>query len=253
MRVIFHQVAFFIAVFLVISIAGCKKDSSPTDSSATISGDLFPIVQGHLYVYNEYTTDVQGNKIAGTDHRVSTKVGPSVTIAGASGNILIDSIYLPNGQFSTLDTTNAARKGADGTIYFILPSDLLADFPVAIALPTVWLPFFQPSAGVGTSYTIFTLDTTVTYQSVQLQLQLTLTGVINQKESVAVPAGTYSAYRGELNFSLNAVSGSVTWYSQSGNVLKMWLYEDVGPVKTSWSALGTATNGSIQELVSKNF
>jgi hypothetical protein len=232
---------------------GCKKDSTSTDTPDTITGDLFPLVEGHLYVYNEYTTDMDGNKISGTDHRVATRVGPSVSFGGRSGNLLIDSVYSIDGQLTGLDTLINASSGNDGTIYFTLPTTMFADFPVPFSLPSLWIPFFQPAKGVGASYDIFTLDTTITYQSIPLRIQLTLSGSLNQKENVQVPAGTYSAYRGELNYTLTATSGAITFLSQSGNVLKMWLYENTGPVKISYSPMGTATTAQTEELVGKNF
>ncbi len=255
MRALLHYTIVVLVALPIITMMGCKKDSSPTGTSTPppISGDLFPIVEGHLYIYNEYETDAQSQKISGTDYRVATMVGPSVTVAGRSGNYLIDSVYSPDGNFLVLDTLITAQKGMDGTIYFTLPPNLLQDFPISITFPPIWLPFFQPVAGVGVSYVIYSLDTTVTYQTLPLRIQLSLSGVINQKENVQVPAGTYSAYRGELNYDLTATSGSVTLYRQNGNVLTMWLCEDIGPVKISWAPLGTSMTGSARELVSKNF
>ncbi len=257
MRAILNHVTVILVIFLITAAMGCKKESSPTETPATITGDLFPIIEGHIYVYNEYETNAQGTKIPGTDYRIATKVGSSVTIAGKSGNILVDSIYTTNGQFFKLDTLITARKGTDGTIYFTLPQNMFQDFPVSLSLPLIWLPFFQPSAGVGTSYDIYSLDTTVTYQytpdlSIPVRIQLTLSGVINQKENVNVPAGSYSAYRGELNYNLIATSGMFT-SSQNGNILTMWLYENVGPVKIAWTPMGSDTTGTARELVSKNF
>jgi hypothetical protein len=253
MRAVIHYTGIVLMVLLVGFSTGCKKDSTSTDTTDTVTGDLFPLVEGHIYVYNEYTTDVQGNKIAGTDHRVATKVGSSVSFAGRTGNLLIDSVYSVDGQFTGLDTLINASKGNDGTIYFTLPVTMFADFPVSISLPVLWIPFFQPAQGVGTSYDIFTLDTTITYQTLPLRIQLTLSAALNQKENVQVPAGLFSAYQGALNYSLVATSGGITLASQSGNVLKMWLLENVGPVKISYSPMGLETTALTEELVGKNF
>jgi hypothetical protein len=253
MRAILNFTGIVLMALFIGFAPGCKKDSTSTDTPDPITGDLFPLIEGHLYVYTEYTTDAQGNKIAGTDHRIATKIGPSVSFEGRSGNLLIDSVYSTDGQFIGLDTLINASKGTDGTIYFTLPTTMFADFPVSFSLPSLWLPFFQPEKGVGTSYDIFTHDTTIIYESIPLQIQLTLSGALNQKENVQVPAGSFSAYQGVLNYNLVATSGSVTFLSQSGNVLRMWLLENVGPVKISYSPMGTATTAQTEELVNKNF
>jgi hypothetical protein len=253
MRDMIQYAGIVLIILLIGSTPGCKKDSTAPDTQDTVTGDLFPLVEGHIYVYNEYTTDAQGNKIAGTDHRVATKVGPSVSFAGRTGNLLIDSIYSVDGQFTGLDTLISASRGNDGTIYFTLPTTMFTDFPVSFSLPALWIPFFQPSRGLGTSYDIFTLDTTITYETLPLRIQLTLSGALNQKENVQVPAGSFSSYPGVLNYSLVASSSSVTLLSQNGNVLRMWLYENVGPVKISYSPMGLETTAETEELVSKNF
>lgn len=243
MRYLILRTSIPVAGLFLFIIAGCSNGTSPTQSTPqAISGDLFPVVQGHIFVYNEYDVDTGNVKITGTDHRVATVIGPTTIFAGQTGVILLDSVYAPDGSFQSLDTLTSVYKGTDGTIYFTLPPNLFAS--LGISLPATWLPFFQPSAGVGNEYTIYNLNTTIN----TIPIQLTLKGIINPKETVNPPAGIYSAYRGELDYNLQT-----PLFSPNGNYLTMWLAENVGPVKIIWPGIATGENGTARELVSKNF
>ncbi len=239
-----------IIVSFLLAVSGCKKDSS-TGPASPISGDLFPVVQGRTLVYTESETDQQNNPVAGTDFRLVTTVGPTVTLSGRTGNYLIDSVYDGNGRFSNLDTLNIVSKGSDGTLYFTVSSSLFSSLPIAI--PAVWFPMFQPGAGVGNQYEIYRLDTTFTMQSVTINLTFTLTGVLNQQESVQVPAGTFSAYRGDVTYEAKVTAGGFPFSDDKGTAITMWLVDGIGPVKILYPAGSTSTEGSVEVLIGKNF
>ena len=224
--------------FFLLFISGCSKDSSPTGPNTPSVGDLFPLIQNHAYVFNDYMVDGQNNKISGTDHREATVVGPTNTIMGKSANLIIDSVYDSNGTLQSLDTIYIAKE-TDGTMSIMSNS-------------VMFMPFLQPAAGIGNVYNIFTFDTTFTYQGNPYHESFHVTGVLNQKENVQVSAGSFSAYRLEI-IQVDSAKYGTQPTSSSEERQTYWLVENIGPVKISQISSSSGINNTVQELISKNF
>ena len=224
--------------FFLLFISGCNKDSSPTGPNTPSVGDLFPLVQNHAYVFNDYMVDGQNNKISGTDHRDAMVIGPSKTIMGKSANLIIDSVYYSNGALQSLDTIYIAKEN-DGTVSIMSNS-------------VIFMPFLQPAAGIGNVYNILTFDTTITYQGNSYHQSAKLTGVLNQKENVQVSAGSFSAYRLEITEVDSTKIGTQLISSAEGRQT-YWLVENIGPVKIFQTSSSSGMNNTVQELISKNF
>jgi hypothetical protein len=224
--------------FFLLFISGCSKDSSPTGPNTPSVGDLFPLVQNHAYVFNDYMVDGQNNKISGTDHREAMVVGPSKTIMGRSANLIIDSVYYSNGALQSLDTIYIAKE-TDGTVSIMSNS-------------VIFMPFLQPAAGIGNVYNIFTFDTTIIDQGIPYHQSSRVTGVLNQKENVQVSAGSFSAYRFELIEKDSTIIGTQLT-SSSEFRQTYWLVENIGPVKIFQTSSSSGMNNTVQELISKNF
>ena len=233
---LFRNLIVFISIFLLF-ISGCSKDSSPTGPNTPTVGDLFPLVQNHAYVFNDYMVDGQNNKISGTDYREAMVVGPSKTIMGKSANLILDSVYFSNGALQSLDTIYIAKE-INGTVSIMSNS-------------VNFMPFLQPAAGIGNVYTIFSFDTTLTYQGSPYHQSSHVTGVLNQKENVQVSAGSFSAYRLTITEVDSAIIG--TQLTSSEYKQTYWLVENIGPVKISHTSSSSGTNNTVQELISKNF
>ncbi len=233
---LFHNSILLISIFLLF-ISGCSKDSSPTGPNTPSVGDLFPLVQNHAYVFNDYMVDGQNNKISGTDHRDAMVVGPSKTIMGKSANLIIDSVYYSNGALQSLDTIYIAKE-TDGTVSIMSNS-------------VIFMPFLQPAAGIGNVYNIFTFDTTLIYQGIPYHQSSKVTGVLNQKENVQVSAGSFSAYRFELIEKDSTIIGTQLTSSEFRQTY--WFVENIGPVKIFQTSSSSGMNNTVQELISKNF
>jgi len=233
---LFRNFIVFISIFLLF-ISGCSKDSSPTGPNTPTVGDLFPLVQNHAYVFNDYMVDGQNNKISGTDYREAMVVGPSKTIMGKSANLILDSVYFSNGALQSLDTIYIAKE-INGTVSIMSNS-------------VNFMPFLQPAAGIGNVYTIFSFDTTLTYQGSPYHQSSHVTGVLNQKENVQVSAGSFSAYRLTITEVDSAIIG--TQLTSSEYIQTYWLVENIGPVKILQPGSSSGTNNTVQELISKNF
>jgi len=233
---LFRNLIVFISIFLLF-ISGCSKDSSPTGPNTPTVGDLFPLVQNHAYVFNDYMVDGQNNKISGTDYREAMVVGPSKTIMGKSANLILDSVYFSNGALQSLDTIYIAKE-INGTVSIMSNS-------------VNFMPFLQPAAGIGNVYTIFSFDTTLTYQGSPYHQSSHVTGVLNQKENVQVSAGSFSAYRLTITEVDSAIIG--TQLTSSEYIQTYWLVENIGPVKILQPGSSSGTNNTVQELISKNF
>jgi hypothetical protein len=233
----FRNSILLISIFLLF-ISGCSKDSLPTGPTTPSVGDIFPLVQNHAYVFNDYMVDVQNNKIFGTDHREAMVVGPLTTIMGKSANLIIDSVYYSIGALQSLDTIYIAKE-ANGTLS-ILSNSLF------------FMPFVQPAAGIGNVYNIYTLDTTIAYQGNIYNQSVKLTGVLNQKENVQVAAGSFSAYRLDITEVDSTKIGTQLISSNEGKQT-YWLVENIGPVKILQPGSSSGANNTVQELISKNF
>jgi len=234
---LFRNSILLICIFLLF-VSGCSKDSSPTGPNTPSVGDLFPLVQNHAYVFNGYMVDVQINKISGTDHREAMVVCPSKTIMGKSAHLIIDSVYYSNGGLQSLDTTYIAKE-ADGTVSIMTNLD-------------IFMPVLQPTAGIGNVYNIYTLDSTITYQGNSYHQSINITGVLNQKENVQVPAGSFSAYRFEL-IEKDSTKIGTQLISASEFRQTYWFAENIGPVKIFQTSSSAGANNTVQELVNKNF
>jgi hypothetical protein len=184
--------------------------------------------------------DWQNNKISGTDHRMATLVGHSTTISGKSVNLVIDSTYDSKGALQGLDTLYLDKE-ADGTINKVSMVFNSATF----------MPFLKPAAGFGNVYNIFTYDTTLTYQGTFYHESSKVTGVLNQKETVQVPAGSFSAYRLDITEVDSSIIGTQLQSSETRQTY--WLVENIGPVKIFQTSSSSGMNNTVQELVSKNF
>jgi len=222
---------------LLLFISGCSKDSSVTGPNTSSVGDLFPMVQNHAYVFNDYMVDGQNNKLSGTDHREALIVGPSKTIMGKSANLILDSVYYSNGALQSLDTIYIAKE-TDGTVSIMSNS-------------VNFMPFLQPAAGIGNVYNIFTFDSTIINQGISYRQSSKVTGVLYQKENVQVSAGSFSAYRFEITEVDSSKIG--TQLTSSETKQTYWLVENIGPVKISQTNSSSGVNNTVQELISKNF
>ena len=115
----------------------------------------------------------------------------------------------------------------------------------------VFMPILTPSAGIGNVYNIFTFDSTITYQGILYRQSVKVTGVLNQKENVQVPAGSFSAYRLDIIEVDSSITGTQLQSSETRQTY--WLVENIGPVKIFQTSSSSGKNNTVQELISKNF
>ncbi len=251
--------AFFVLLFALVW-TGCKKDSgSPTQSqTGGISGDIFPIVQGHSYVFNEYDLDDNNARVAGTDHRVVWTIGPTISYNGRTASIVIDSSYGTTGIVTSVDTFFVSKDGSGNVSMVLSPGQ--RSITSLVSIPNSWMPFFSVSSGLETSYPILTMDTSITVPAsglvITANLHIALSGIFHDKAAVQVPLGSFDAYKVDANINMSASSGSLTLMSYNGILLSMWLSGGVGPVKTNSPTVNQtmySATGYEMVLVSKNF
>lgn len=172
-----------IAIGVMILTNSCNKDN-PVASDITET-NLFPFAQGRIFVYSDYSLDTTTTqKIQSTVHREAWNVQGTTTFNGKTAFRVIDSVYLPTGGFSNLDTLYFAIEGDDLWVS-------VSDFGGS------WVKIFQKSAGTNAEYTAGQFTTSDFGPTVTITAKVT----IFPKEAVSATIGTVQAYKVQLKLS----------------------------------------------------
>lgn len=238
-----------IFLFLILSISfffsNCSKKETITPIE-TVPSNLFPLKIGNAWYYSGYQIDTSGAKIAGTDFTSSTTVISQIQFQGKNPFVVIDSLKYP------------IKAEVDTLLVYLDGNNLYAwiDLTNTIGIPGFvyqkWVLFVKTGGNLNEPYTILSLDTTVfvSYQGQQvpLNIRVNITGNIDKKEELQLPAGKFVGYRFETLVTASvSVGGVVVASSTSKNYI--WFSPGIGPIKHETPAT-SSSNGIRRELSS---
>lgn len=217
---------FAAAVLTVTMLIGCDEEEGGPGpgGSQPITANLFPLASGGYYSYSAYEIDANNNKVAGTEHRSSTTVGPQTVVGGITCFALIDSIFSITGALESVDTVYARQSDGDFWVYIGGGGEDQPPFTVP------WMPYVKASVGTEVTYTILNFDTTLAGPTDTTTFHFEATGRISNPGQVNVPAGTFQAYEVTVNLSVSVTTVGVGSGSTQQE-MRLWLADNVGPVK----------------------
>ncbi len=235
---------FLLSILLVsLFLSNCEQKETITPIE-TVPSNLFPLKVGNAWYYSGYEIDTSGAKIAGTDFSSSTTVISQTQFQGKNSFVVIDSLKYPN-------------KTEVDTLFVYLDGDNLyawIDLTNTIGIPGFeyrnWVLFVRTGGNLSEPYTILNLDTTifVNYQGQQmpLNIKVNITGNIDKKEELQVPAGKLVGYRFETLVTGSISIGGVTVASFTSKDY-IWFTPGIGPIRHETPAT-VSRNGIRRDL-----
>ncbi|MFH0736128.1 MAG: T9SS type A sorting domain-containing protein [bacterium] len=184
------------------------------------SADYFPSSAGYKWNYKIFSLDSLNNPIEEfATAKIDSFAGTSMQY-GRESKIII----AKNGALNTInlqpyiDSTFFNFNGSQASVYFSLIGSLdssiimdtlltfadssLVDFIKYLQSLTDWYPLYDFAKPVNQSYTLFTKDTTITYDSINIPIRLTVKGKRLNDESLQTVLGTYTCKKFELSASI---------------------------------------------------
>lgn len=191
----------FLVFALTASLLMSCEDGEEVAVGPEAEAEFNPVLkQGNTYYYRNWNLD-QSNAIDSSTEWKSTLrvVAQGQSVGGFDDAfVLIDSSFSLDGTFLEADSVYI-RIDEKKDVYFLgFVAGLAEDF---VRLEPTWNRLFAFSAGLGNSWTILSIDTTVEVSGfpTPLTLTLSLTGTLDGLETVDVPAGLIDAYKVKIH------------------------------------------------------
>jgi hypothetical protein len=257
----------FAAVFFIvlsISYVGCKDNSTSPEEQQAITEDLFPLIPGHIIVYEEgnlYQYDTQ-DPIPGSENGFNSKwiVGTNVSLPVApytNPTVVIDTTNVPAFGVTSVRQFFIHKDTTNGNFDFLTDLGYLFRSQKIYNTPgdsssgvradsLVWIGLSKSSEGVGKEYIAYSAN----YTSATLgDIKFEIVGMFVQ-ETVTIAGTNYDTYK--LTATRKIYLGNQTVAASTGVTAVLWLAPNIGPVKIILIGDGES-NGKIQTMTSKNF
>lgn len=253
---------FVFSVIITLTITGCKKDdSNPTNGGTPdpVPANIFPLTPGNALIYNNGNLlhADSDSAIAGTSTGFQSKwiilgkVAPGP--APYTSPTVIRDTTIVAGQTGVRtfmahhDTTNNEFWFLTNLGYFFRSQQINDSNGNVRGDSLRWILLAKPSAGVGVEWVAF--NETFTSALVG-QVRLEIKAAFEAKENLAAAGTTFDTYR--LVSTRRVYLGSSTTSISTGITARLWMAENVGPVKIELRG-DAESNGKIQTLTGKNF
>jgi hypothetical protein len=247
----------------LLFLPGCSKDENPINGGGeTVPPNLFPLVQGRVFLYSGYLTQLSTEtKIQGSD------LTSSWTLAG---NFPLGIQPYPN-PFLILDSTNIPGFAISGLArqFFIDADTATGEYQFLSNLgflfrsqgiyvtpgdsssgvrpdSLVWINLLKTSSGVGSKWIAYNNTFTARIGPLRLEIE----GEIEAKENLTLAGTTFETYR--LVATRKIYLGAGTTPISTGVTAKLWVTAGIGPVRI-WLYGDDESNGKFMDLTGKNF
>ena len=224
---------------LTTLIVSCGDDDGGTGpGSGSGSPVTFPLAVGNRWIYQENSTLRGGTADTSTITGTEIFRGEPYFVMDESDPDDDGVLLRQAGQdFLVVFRDSSFSRGGD-------PTDEWLDRQFSATLPWKFADF---DAAEDTPWTIVSAETTLTVESVESVIKLSVTGRNLGRESVTVPAGTFSdTYHGQVRFQF-----SLDDVVQQQSFQDLWVKDGVGLVKTADEEFGGGvTDSRTSELVS---
>ena len=244
---------------------GCSKDDDPISGTPpeSVPANIFPLTPGNVLIYNSGTllsldTDVP---IAGSEVGyeskwiIAGKVAPGPP-PHTQPTVILDTtkvfgLTVPRTFLAHHDTVANEYHFLTNLGYFFRSQKIYAtagDSTSGIRADSLrWNLLAKPSSNVGTDWVAFNETFT---SNVVGQVRLEIKGEFEAKENLTVAGTDYVTYR--LVATRRVYLGSSTTSISTNPTAKLWMVENVGPVKIELRG-DAESNGKVQTLTAKNF
>jgi len=251
-------------VFSLFIITGCDEDESPiVDEPDPVPANIFPLTPGHVLVYNSGTllnldTDVP---IAGSEVGYESKWVIAGQVAPGPSPYTNPTVILDTTKVfgMTVPRTFLAHLEATPNDFYFLtnlgyffrsqkiyntPGDSTSGFR---ADSLRWILLANPSAGVDVEWVAFNETFT---SDVVGQIRLEIKAEFEATETITAAGLDWLTYR--LVATRRVYLGSSTTSISTNPTAKLWLAENVGPIKIELRG-DAESNGKRQTMTAKNF
>lgn len=192
----------FVVLGLTVTLlAGCEEEEGGGPGPPT---GFNPVLkQGNTYHYRNWNLDQNNNVDSTTEWKSTTRVAAQGQSIGRFSDvfILIDSSFTLQGAFIEAETLYV-RLDEKKDLYFlgfVYQQVIGSPLEQFITLAPDWNRIFAFSVGVGNSWTIVSIDTTVDVGGTPVPVRFNITGTLEPQETVNVPAGSISAYKVKIH------------------------------------------------------
>ncbi|QQS37982.1 MAG: hypothetical protein IPM56_08610 [Ignavibacteriales bacterium] len=261
--IILYLIAF--GVLNAFLFTGCSKDDDPVNGNTPdpVPDNIFPLTAGHVLIYNSGSllsldTDVP---IAGSDVGyeskwiIAGKVAPGPS-PFTQPTVILDTTKVfgqtvPRTFLAHHDTVANEFHFLTNLGYFFRSQKIYTtpgDSTSGIRADSLrWILLAKPSADVGVDWVAFNETFT---SNVVGQVRLEIKGEFEAKENLTAGGTDYVTYR--LVATRRVYLGSSTTSISTSPTAKLWMAENVGPVKIELRG-DAESNGKVQTLTAKNF
>lgn len=265
--------ALAVAVFMALSVGGCKDKSTNPPEDLTVPDDIFPLVPGRQIEYNGYLTQNDTEtKIANSDSgyytkwslfgttKLSTVFGPLVPAGTTpdSGFLVKDTTKIPRFGvaskftpiFVSYDPTTAKYLFFTNLGYFYRAFQIKASGQTTIRSDSLrWITLADPRVKLNNEFTSFGPESfSGTVSGSPATVVLTIKGKWEGKETITVGSTAYETFR--LVVTRTVTLGTTT--IAGGPTAKLWVAKGIGPVQMH--LYGDAeTHGNFRKMTAKNF
>lgn len=250
-----------VLVTFTTSFFGCKDDKT-TDPPAveTVPDEIFPLIAGRVILYNSGNLLVQDTEtpVPGSDANYQSKwiiagtttfpVPPYTTpTAILDTTTVFSSITVGRTFLIHRDTTTNTFHFLTNLGYFFRSQNIQDGSGNIRADSLRWIALAKPKEGLGKKWTAFS----ETFTSATLgNVRLEITGEFEAKETLTAAGQSWTTYR--LVATRYVYLGTSTSPVSTGITARLWLVENVGPVKIELRG-DAESNGKIQTMTAKNF
>lgn len=220
-----------------------------------LSPNIYPLALWNYMDYDEYGVDTLGARIDSTRHRFSTWIKDTTALVGGQlGSVRIDST-IPLRVAATA-TKNYVRNPSGVEVQEFVDGAFLSSFLGAvgnvITTTPQWIAVYTGRAGFKGAYPIYTLDTSITFNGISLNVKVDMTGKWDGLDTVTVPAGTFPGYVFKITIHTTASAAGLVTLFDNTSIQTVWLSRGVGMVKFYRpgvsSGQGTTQQGIDREL-----
>ena len=225
-----YKFIIFIGSIFIISMYGC--DADPVGPS--LGDNLFPLKTGNKFEYKMVDIDSNQAEIPETARNFTREIGTSLYVNGRLAYPVYGTYFNPNNSIVGRDTLYVYKSSADDTISYYMKVIIPINDTSSITI-NKWAPIFLRQYGSEYKYTFF--DSTVVITSViggieyPVYLTVTLYNSTGSKNKIVVPENKDGYWTNRLNISYAIKQAGAT--IREGDLYKVWLAEQIGPVKES--------------------
>lgn len=206
--------------------------------------DLFPLELGRYVEYDSYITDTTGapDKTTRTDAS-TTVIAVGQSFEGMSG---VATVRDSSEALGTQVTDVRYAATAQGDVHAYADANFLSlFFPSALSQtitpPNTFVDYLKMSDGIGKSYSVATINQTITMQGQDVSLNVVTNGVFRGVEAITVNGRSFdSAYKFVLTSNADVSISIVPLFNITVEE-SIWLVKGIGIVKTNSATPGGST------------